>query len=284
VTPRFTALLATDLDGTLLTSQRRATEQDLKTLHQLGQDRVCRAVVTGRSLHSARRALPADFPIDYLVFSSGAGIVDWRTGELLVAHQISASEVARAIDVLLAHRVNFMVHEPVPENHRFRYCQTCVEDTDFIRRRDYDPSLAVPLATDSPSGPASQLLAVIPLDLERFAALRASLTGLQVIRTTSPLDKQSIWVEVFPPHVSKASGCEWLANRFGIPHPQTYCLGNDYNDLHMLQWGAHAAVVANAPPDLRQQFAVVSSHEHDALTSACASWASCGLPPGVTRS
>ena len=74
-------LLATDLDGTLLNAERRAGERDLGTLRELAAAGVCRAAVTGRSLHSVRRVLPPDFPIDYLVFSSGTGILDWRSGE-----------------------------------------------------------------------------------------------------------------------------------------------------------------------------------------------------------
>jgi hydroxymethylpyrimidine pyrophosphatase-like HAD family hydrolase len=120
------------------------------------------------------------------------------------------------------------------------------------------------------------LLAVIPPDLERMEVLRRALSGLQVIRTTSPVDGRSIWVEFFPQGVSKASGCAWLADRLGLGQADVYALGNDYNDLHMLEWAGHAAVVANAASDLREQFAVVSSHDEDGLTSACTRW---GLLP-----
>jgi hydroxymethylpyrimidine pyrophosphatase-like HAD family hydrolase len=241
-------------------------------LHELGEAGVCRAAVTGRSLYSAQRVLPADFPIDYLVFSSGIGIWDWQRQELLVAHEIPAPQVARAVATLIGLQTNFMIHEPVPENHRFRYHESRREDTDFARRRDYDPTLGTRLGEEGHSGPASQLLAVIPRDLDRLAALREALDGLQVVRTTSPVDGRSIWVEVFPAGVSKASGCAWLAAKTGVPRSRVYALGNDYNDLHMLEWAGQAAVVANAPADLRREFAVVASHDEDGLSSACALW------------
>lgn len=266
------ALLATDLDGTLLSAERRASERDLASLRDLAAAGVCRAAVTGRSLHSARRVLPPDFPIDYLVFSSGAGTLHWPTGELLASQSIPAADVARAVDILLAQRANFMVHNLVPDNHRFRHHESIGEATDFRRRRDYDPAAARPLVPNEPLGEASQLLAVIPLDLARLAALRAALADFQVVRTTSPLDAESIWVEIFPAGVSKASGCAWLAEHLRIPREQTFCLGNDYNDLDMLEWGTHAAVVANAPADLRARFPATASHNHDPLTAACQTW------------
>ena len=268
----FRTLLATDLDGTLLNSQRRASERDVATLRELGESGVCRAVVTGRSLYSTRHILPVDFPIDYLVFSSGTGVWDWQGRELLHSCEIPAPQVARAVEILVAHQANFMVHEPVPENHRFRYHESRTEDTDFVRRRDYDPTLGTPLGSEGFHGPASQLLAVIPPDLERLAALRRALSDLQVIRTTSPVDGRSIWVEFFPQGVSKASGCAWLAERLGLDQSDVHALGNDYNDLHMLEWAGRAAVVANAASDLRERFPVVASHNEDGLSSACTTW------------
>ena len=271
--PRFAALLATDLDGTLLAPDRRAGDRDLALLRELPAARVCRAVVTGRTLDSARRVLPPDFPIDYLVFSSGVGILDWATGELLLAHEIPAAAVARALAALRRLRANFAVHLPVPDNHRFLYHESVAEDTDFRRRCQHEPAFAAPLEPSAAPSSASQLLAVIPPDLARFAAMRDALPGLEVVRTTSPVDGRSIWVEIFPPGVSKASGCQWLAEFGAIPRQRTYCLGNDYNDLHMLEWSHHPAVVANAPADLRARFPVVASHADNPLADAWEKWA-----------
>jgi hydroxymethylpyrimidine pyrophosphatase-like HAD family hydrolase len=266
------ALLATDLDGTLLNTERRAGEHDLATLHALAAAGVYRAAVTGRSLHSARRVLPPDFPIDYLVFSSGVGILDWRSGELLAACSLPPAHVNSAARILREQNANFMVHDPVPDNHHFLHFESCPEDTDYRRRRDFDPHLARPLDPDSVLGEAAQLLAVLPPDLERFAALCQALAEFQVIRTTSPIDGRSIWLEIFPLEASKAQGCAWLTERLGLAPDQTYCLGNDYNDLDMLEWGAHAAVVANAPEELRSRFPVTVSHNHNPLTAACRMW------------
>lgn len=268
-------LLATDLDGTLLNAERRAGEHDLATLRELAAAGICRAAVTGRSLHSVRQALPPDFPIDYLVFSSGTGILDWRSGELLATCSLPAADVNRAARILRERNANFMVHDPVPHNHRFLHFESRPEDTDYRRRRDYDPSLARPLDPDSVLGEAAQLLAVLPPDLDRFASLRQALAEFQVIRTTSPMDGRSIWLEIFPVEASKAQGCAWLVERLGLDRDRTYCLGNDYNDLDMLEWGAHAVVVANAPEDLRARFPVTASHNHNPLTAACAVWGLC---------
>ena len=76
-------MVVTDLDGTLLDTQARLGSVNRQALELLGETGSLLVIATGRSLHSAESVLDADFPIDYLVFSSGAGILDWSNRELL---------------------------------------------------------------------------------------------------------------------------------------------------------------------------------------------------------
>ena len=46
-------LVVTDLDGTLLGSNREAGKRNLHTLHNLGEQGILRVIATGRSLFSA---------------------------------------------------------------------------------------------------------------------------------------------------------------------------------------------------------------------------------------
>ena len=80
---RPSSLVVTDLDGTLLDSASRLSDGNREALETLGRNGVVRAVATGRSLYSARLVMLEDFPVDYLAFSSGAGIVSWDDGRLL---------------------------------------------------------------------------------------------------------------------------------------------------------------------------------------------------------
>ena len=53
----------------------------------------------------------------------------------------------------------------------------------------------------------------------------------------------------------------WLCRHLGGIEPQqVLLLGNDYNDLDMLQGMPHAYVVANAPAELRHRFRSVPSN------------------------
>ena len=76
-------MVITDLDGTLANPEQKISQADLDTLKRLGEMDIIRVIATGRSLYSAIKILDKNLPIDYLLFSSGAGILSWKTVDSL---------------------------------------------------------------------------------------------------------------------------------------------------------------------------------------------------------
>lgn len=260
-------LVATDLDGTLLGPDHTLGPRDAAALRQLGHAGVVRVVATGRSLRAAERVLEPGFPIDYLAVSSGAGVLEWPSGRILRQHRFEAAEAERVTRVLDGFGVDFMAHSPVPDDHRFRYVRARGENPDFERRVGrYDEFATRWELADgggfAPSGAACQFVAIVGEDEAHIVdRARAALPGFEVVRSTSPLDGRSVWVEVRPPGVGKARAVAWLAARHRLDAARTAAVGNDYNDSEMLAWSANAFVVGNAPPELRERFRVVSPND-----------------------
>ena len=100
------------------------------------------------------------------------------------------------------------------------------------------------------------------------------LPDLTVIRTTSPLDHRSTWIEVFPREVSKSQAAAWLAARHGIRRGDVCAVGNDYNDRDLLEWAGSSYVVANAAPELRTRHDVVAAGGHCGVAEAIRRWRS----------
>ena len=78
-------MVITDLDGTLANRDGKISKADLNTLEQLGEQNITRVIATGRSIYSAKKVLDENLPIDYLLFSSGAGILHWHRKEIIKA-------------------------------------------------------------------------------------------------------------------------------------------------------------------------------------------------------
>ncbi len=275
----MSGLVVADLDGTLLGPGRTYDERDLAALRALGARGVVRCIATGRSPYSARQVIPREMPIDYLIFSSGAGIVEWSGDTMLACRLMTSFQVERAFAALAARGLDFMVHDSVPENHRFDWFSRDGGGEDFRRRiARYDefarpgdwarfhPRISTQLLGVAPAGAAGE---------REYLGVRADLEGLSVVRSTSPLDGASTWIEVFSPEVSKSQAAATVAARHGIPRERTLALGNDYNDEDLLAWSGLGLVVADAPARLRARFGQVVAGG-GGLAEAVAAWGLAG--------
>ncbi|MFC1887296.1 HAD family hydrolase [Candidatus Cloacimonadota bacterium] len=260
-------LVATDLDRTLLNDEGRLSDKNLRALERLKQHDFTTIIATGRNIYSARKILDSNLNFDHLIFSSGSGVLDWRKDELIFNVSLTMSDSARAVDILLKHKADFMIHDEVPDNHHFLYYDHGYNNVDFRNRISLYEEFANEWDKSEIKFPVSQILAVIPQDeMQKFDLIREELSFVKVIRTTSPLDHSTIWLEIFPSHVSKGHTLSWLCNRLGIDQKNTFSLGNDYNDIDMLEWTNQGYLVANAPDDMKSNYPHTLSNEDDGFS------------------
>lgn len=259
-------MLVSDLDGTLLGSEGEISRENLDVLEMLGEQGIIRVIATGRSRYSFFRAVPMqDIPLDYLIFSTGTGIMDLRDGQIIYRKSLKKKEIEEIGAALMLEGVCFAIQDEVPENHRFYYFEGRRIPDDFLRRRAAYRGHEKPLESIYHINGASQFLAILDGGIERFREIESAFRDYTVIRTTSPMDHKTIWMEIFPKNVSKGKAVEWLAWKYRMTHRQVVCLGNDYNDLEMLEYAGQSFVTANAPADMRMDFATLCHCDEDVL-------------------
>lgn len=263
-------MVVTDLDGTLLSSDGNYSQQNLDSLYSLGEMGIVRVIATGRSPYSASKVIPNDFPIDYLVFSSGAGIIRWSDKTIVYTTKLPSEKVQSIIDILVKLKTDFMVHEPIPQNHCFHYHFTGNSNPDFDRRLAVYKDFCSPLILGiSYPDTATQIIAILPSNPELFHSIKEQIRGVKVIRATSPLDGESIWMEIFPEGVSKGHSVDWLCKELGgIIPSEIMAIGNDYNDLDLLNHTPNSFVVDNAPEELKRSFKIVASNNDSGFAEA----------------
>ncbi|MBN2498427.1 MAG: HAD family phosphatase [Deltaproteobacteria bacterium] len=267
-------MLVVDLDGTLRPPDGRFDPADLEALHRAGERGVLRILATGRSLASLRRAIEGvGLPVDVLVFSSGAGICT-AGGQLLACRNLDARQVAGLVEDLTEAGLDFSLHAPIPDSHRFAVVRASGQpNADLDRRLATAGEDYLELDARSGFGPAAQIIAVLPPPAAgRMTALRAMLNDFSVVRTTSPVDGRSVWIEIFAQGVSKGAACAELAARHGCDAADALAIGNDYNDLDMLRWAGRARVVDGAPAELRAEFASVAGCTQGGAAEAIDAW------------
>jgi Cof subfamily protein (haloacid dehalogenase superfamily) len=70
------------------------------------------------------------------------------------------------------------------------------------------------------------------------------------MRTEYPARDLSI-LDLLPPGVSKATALERLANQLGVDRKEAMAIGDNWNDVDMLEWAGQGVVMGNASRELR---------------------------------
>ncbi len=79
----------------------------------------------------------------------------------------------------------------------------------------------------------------------------SSLAGFcQTARTEYPARDLSI-LDLLPPGVSKGWALERLAGQLGVDRKETMAIGDNWNDVGMLEWAGQPVLMGNAALELR---------------------------------
>lgn len=262
-------MVVTDLDGTLANQNGEISEADLATLKHLGETGIMRVIATGRSLYSVKKSIDANLPLDFLLFSCGAGILDWKKKKIIKNNALRFDEIEHTNSYLFDLNVDFMLHLPIPDNHHFFYHSAGNSNPDFEKRIQLYRKFSRKIKKEKINITSACQYVVIPGEGSvSYEKIVNDLTNLSVIRTTSPLDKQTPWLEIFPACVSKGQSAAWLCNRLGIKQSSVLSIGNDYNDLDLLEWSGYSYAVGNAAVVLKQKFNLTKSNHESAFMHA----------------
>ena len=266
-------LVATDLDGTFLKNDRSISPENLEMLNRLGEMDIIRVAATGRNLLKVKEVLSREVNFDYVVFSSGAGVYNWKEEKHIYQQNIKKESVKKLLNYFIRHDINFHGFYPVPDNHKhyfFRGKDKCEEfERYFLFNRAHAEALQ---ATNLPQSELCQFLVIIRENEEQFLQLKTEIENLcpeiRVIRASSPISSGYIWIEVFHKSVSKGNGVNEICKLNGINREDTMGLGNDYNDFDLLAFTHYSFLTANSPEEIKKKYPLLPSNENNAFAKS----------------
>jgi hypothetical protein len=252
-------LVAIDLDGTLLPTFAQTlvprTAQALRAAQQAG---ITVAIATGRRTNYTvplleGHGLRADTP---LITSNGA-VTRTLGGESIDRCHLEA-RVARGLCGLLREfgAVVFTFDRPgrgelVLEDLEQAHGRISL----WVEANRNAIEVVKPLEDALPDG-ENPIQGMVTGGLAKMklaeTALKAShwSTSCECVRTEYPARDLSI-LDLLPPGVSKGWALERLANRLGVDRKATMAIGDNWNDVDMLEWAGQGVIMSNAAQELR---------------------------------
>jgi HAD superfamily hydrolase (TIGR01484 family) len=237
------ALIATDLDGTLLRSDGTVSARTQAALAAAEQAGIGLVFVTGRPPRWMDMVAAGTGHHGVAICSNGGAVYDVRAKELLETFPLRGDDALALVEVLRTETpgVSFAFEYPGGFSHEPEYPRT-LWDMDAADR--VAPAEELLAASDGHA--VFKMLAKHPtLDPDEFWQL-----GLRVGAAYGEITRSAAvaMLEISALGVSKATTlARWCGER-GITPDQVVAFGDMPNDLDMLAWAGEAYAVANAHP------------------------------------
>jgi Cof subfamily protein (haloacid dehalogenase superfamily) len=255
------ALVVSDVDGTLLTKDKRLTEAAsaaVRRLHEAG---------VGFTITSSRPVIGMGFLIDQLKITLPVGPFN---GSSMVApdmkpieqHLIPASAVRRSLDLFKENGIDIWLFtnehwfaknndgEYVPNEKRAIRAEPTVIS-------DFTPYLSQACKV---VGSSSDFALLARCEAEMQKALGREATAIR---------SQSYYLDITPPGQDKGTFVQAMARRLGISTETVATIGDMHNDVAMFKASGVSFAMGNASDDVKQHAKhVTDTNENDGFAKA----------------
>ncbi len=278
-------LLATDIDGTLLNPQFQISEGDLAALRRAHGAGIEIVLVTGRR-HTFALPIAKQLGFDLWLISSNGAVTRSLSGETFhrdlmpretCRHLVSAMQEFRGNTVLTFDKETkgAIVLEHLDELTASirRWLEKNMEYIEFVvpieRALVADPVQAMFCGTVARMAEALRALEGIGMHDE-----------ITVLRTEYPARDLSM-IDVLNTGCSKGHALERWATYRGFKRDEVMAVGDNHNDIEMLEFAGHPVIMGNACEELRARGWTITRANHECGVAAAVDLALGQLPTVV---
>jgi Cof subfamily protein (haloacid dehalogenase superfamily) len=269
-------MLAVDIDGTLLDSSGRLPDVHRQALADADTHGIAIVLATGRARHFAQPIVDA-LRIDVATIVNNGAVVRGPDGSTALRHLLSRHvarqilEQTSAFDDSVAIVFDRIDDQIVFERMDWSHPQRAgyyAKNRAFISQRslaealDADPIQVMFNGSVAPMRRLMDALRAMPV-ADRFT-----------VAITEYEARDFALVDVNGPNCSKGSTLARYAALCQVPREQVMAVGDNLNDIEMLEFAGCPVVMGNATPALKDRgFPVVPSHDEAGLAVAIRTYA-----------
>lgn len=261
-------LYVTDLDGTLLSSEKQVSEYSIKVINELVEKGMLFTYATARSLSSASivtNGLQLNTPI---VAYNGAHIFHPKTGERIASEGFSPEEVQQAKALLEKYKISPMVYSFVNDKETVSW----VKGTEtkgiqkYLDSRKNDKRMrGLDTSERLYEGEVFYFTCIGVREMfeeayKEFSEDERYTCTLQA----EPYDRNEFWLEIMPRKATKANAILKLKDILGCDRVVSF--GDAINDIPMFRISDECYAMQNAVNELKEIATyVIASNDKDGV-------------------
>jgi len=256
-------LVASDLDGTIIDKHNDIYKDNFKAISDINKSNIPFVVCTGKT-YSIYKGLCSSFHASYGIFGNGTSIIDLKTGKEIYQSLLDSSSVINSIKI--AKQNNLHVHV-------YTKNQIITEELLYLDLRNYklqksniyNNKLEFKIVPDllnyltKKEIPISKVVISSTSSLEKIQEKILNTLDVSVLNIKKNgqfkdkiIDKEYEYLDIIPKNVSKGSALEILGNYLKINKDEILAIGDNLNDLDMVEKAGIGIAVGNAYSELKQ--------------------------------
>lgn len=261
---RIPKIFFTDLDGTLLTTDKKISPRTRQELHSWMAEGNYLALSSGRPLASVLEVIrlnELDYDNQYAIASNGSVICHCPSGEKILERTLTFEQASKVAQIALSHNV---------------FCQT-YDDTSILvpyeseEVKRYTKVIHMPykVLPNFPEGlsQAPYKMLCISYDCPEKLTEIAPLIQDELADEVHCVFSSPHFLEVFPITSGKGSAVKELCKLLNIPIERSYAAGDEGNDISMIEAAGCGIAMLNGIDDLKKAADIVTDtdNDHDGL-------------------
>ena len=257
-------LFVTDLDGTLLNSNKEVSEYSAETLNKLIDKDVNFTVATARTpatvvelLEKINLKLPA-------VLMNGVLIYDIKEEKYIDIKEVKKESVAKCLDVFEDMDKNVLIYG-IKDEHLWVYYKEFRYEWEYNfykERADKKQKTFLEVTDYREAVKDSKVINFIVFDtyeeIKKVYDRLKDIEDLTINYYEDIYEDDCYFLEAYSSYASKANGIKFLEKY--IPHDKLVCFGDNLNDIPMFELADECYATANAVEKLKEMATEVIGH------------------------
>lgn len=252
-------MIATDVDGTLLNSKGRMQERNIKAIRTAQEKGIAVVIASGRFAENAYIMLKEYDLSCPIIAVNGAKIVDENLKTL--SSDFMAKESALAVhQILKAAGSDYFIfgRDSLCSASDQRIHHSELSQGDKVRALGYGYTHGREEAEECIRQPVQKFYVCNNVPFAEVRPLLANIPGIQL--TQSGINN----IEIMPQGIDKAYGVKKMAQLLNIPISQVMTLGDQENDIPMLQAAGYGIAMGNASEKTKAVAKYITATHDDA--------------------
>lgn len=257
-------LVALDLDGTTLTSDKKVSERTKKALGKAAEKGVHVVIATGRGFSSLPDEVKNIKGVKYAVCANGADIRMVSDGTSVYRSFICERQASHVLEYLKDKEYMLEIFVDGKAYIGQKYYDDVIEGRIGYRMKDYIANTRKPVndIIEFAKEHLSEIenISIFFEDLSEKNRLWQNMKQFDSVTVTSSFPHN---IEIGGSNTSKASALLHLADKLEVNSEEMMCCGDSLNDMAMLQTAGIAVAMANSEESVKEAADFVTDTNDD---------------------